>query len=97
MCLISGHSLVDCPKADALNGVVYWPMVKRQGARIGDGTFSLSNSFEALNVENPVIEEVETGIRLLCLVITGSDDEVEYVNNEMASYLDSNRQGWIWY
>nr|GEV72322.1 hypothetical protein [Tanacetum cinerariifolium] len=27
----------------------------------GNGTFFLSNSFEALNVENPVIKEVETG------------------------------------
>ncbi|GKA22164.1 retrotransposon protein, putative, ty1-copia subclass [Tanacetum coccineum] len=108
MCLISGHSLVDCPKAApkrVVNGMdkgkgqtsvadderfIEEKKKNHNVSTLGSGTFSLSNSFEALNVENPVIEEVETGDH-------GSDDEVEYVNNEMASYLDSNRQGWIWF
>ncbi|GJZ61391.1 hypothetical protein Tco_0617528 [Tanacetum coccineum] len=98
---------------------------------------SLSNSFEALNVENPVIEEVETGNKastsgvheeeqsstplverinvfekqLLdgkCVLVDddgksqekvdysgnqGSEDEVELVENEMASYLASTPLG----
>ncbi|GJR40629.1 RNA-directed DNA polymerase [Tanacetum coccineum] len=65
----------------------------------GDGTFSLSNSFEALNVENPVIKEllerkcvlVEDDGKLRetveCSGDQGREDEVEYVENEMASYL----------
>ncbi|GJW17682.1 RNA-directed DNA polymerase [Tanacetum coccineum] len=65
----------------------------------GDGTFSLSNSFEALNVENPVIKELLDGKCVLvdddgklretveCSGDQGREDEVEYVENEMASYL----------
>ncbi|GJX85084.1 putative ribonuclease H-like domain-containing protein [Tanacetum coccineum] len=34
---------------------------KKNVSTLGDGTFSLSNSFEALNVENPVIKEVKMG------------------------------------
>ncbi|GKE06771.1 hypothetical protein Tco_1398789, partial [Tanacetum coccineum] len=61
--------------------------------------FFLSNSFEALNVD-PVIEEVETGNKASTSGVQeeekvdysdaqGSEDEVESVDNEMASYLAS--------
>ncbi|GKB04070.1 zinc knuckle CX2CX4HX4C containing protein [Tanacetum coccineum] len=102
---------------------------KKNISTSGNGTFSLSNLFKALNVENPVIEEVETGNKastsrvqeerqssnplvekinifkkqLLdgkCMMVDddgtplekvdflgnqGSEDEVESVENEMAS------------
>ncbi|GKG46990.1 hypothetical protein Tco_0504187, partial [Tanacetum coccineum] len=37
------------------------PSVGKKNVSTPGNVFSLSNSFEALNVENPVIEEVETG------------------------------------
>ncbi|GKB23311.1 zinc knuckle CX2CX4HX4C containing protein [Tanacetum coccineum] len=98
-----------------------------------NGTFSLSNSFEALNVDTSVSEEVEAGnkastssvqevrqsftpivekinmsekqlLEKECMLVDDdgkplkkvdysgnqdSEDEIEYVNNEMASYLAS--------
>ncbi|GKA15232.1 hypothetical protein Tco_0694979 [Tanacetum coccineum] len=63
----------------------------------GNGTFSLSNSFEALNVKNLVSEEVETEGE--CVLVDDdvkplknvdysgdqdSEDEIESVDNEMA-------------
>ncbi|GJW31755.1 retrovirus-related pol polyprotein from transposon TNT 1-94 [Tanacetum coccineum] len=84
------------------------PSVGKKNVSTPGNVFSLSNSFEALNVENPVIEEVETGNRLTsmlegkCVFVNddgkplknvdysgneGSEDEVESVDNEMASYL----------
>nr|GEV15117.1 hypothetical protein [Tanacetum cinerariifolium] len=50
-----------------------------------NGTFSLSNSLEALNVENPVIEEVETGNKnsTSCVQEEGkrSTPQVEKINS----------------
>ncbi|GJW90421.1 zinc knuckle CX2CX4HX4C containing protein, partial [Tanacetum coccineum] len=63
MCLIFGHSLDDCPKAPKR---VVNKMDKGKGGSSkaddeGNGNFSVSNSFEALYVENLVREEVKTG------------------------------------
>ncbi|GJZ54880.1 hypothetical protein Tco_0610073, partial [Tanacetum coccineum] len=76
-CLIYDHSLVDCPKAAPKRAVNGMDKGKGQTSVADDKRFikvkkkNHVNSFEALNVENPVIEEVETGDH-------GSDDEVEY-------------------
>ncbi|GJR85269.1 hypothetical protein Tco_0209280 [Tanacetum coccineum] len=64
----------------------------------GNRIVSLSNSFDALNDDNSVTMEVESGRKILCLKVDslgdhGSDEEVEYVDNEMASYLASNTSG----
>ncbi|GJT73014.1 hypothetical protein Tco_1032300 [Tanacetum coccineum] len=71
---------------------------KSGGINEGNGTFSLSNSFKALNIDL-VIEEVEMGNKastfgmkeegytLIVERINGSEDEVKSVDNEMASYL----------
>ncbi|GKD58667.1 hypothetical protein Tco_1296176, partial [Tanacetum coccineum] len=110
---------------------------KKNVSTFGNGTFSLSNSFEALNVENLVGEEVETGnkastfgvqkewqsstllvekIKMIekqllegeCVLVDDdgkplkkvdysvdqdSEDEIESVDNEMASYLVSKPSG----
>nr|GEZ24510.1 hypothetical protein [Tanacetum cinerariifolium] len=68
----------------------------------GNHTVSLSNSFDALNDDNLVIMEVELG-KCLLVVDDGkpleiaislgdhnSDDEVEYVDNDIARFLASN-------
>nr|GEU71514.1 hypothetical protein [Tanacetum cinerariifolium] len=109
-CLVFGHSVDDCPK--------------------GNGTFFLSNSFEALNVDNMVIEDLDSGNnestyeegQSVTLVVEkinmieqqllegkfvlvdddgkplekddylndhDNEDEVEPLDNEMASYLAS--------
>ncbi|GKB35771.1 hypothetical protein Tco_0880713 [Tanacetum coccineum] len=75
---------------------------KKNVSTSGNGTFSLSNSFVALNDENLIIEEGK------CVLVddngkplekveysgdNGSEDEVEYVHNEMASYLTSKSSG----
>ncbi|GKA65017.1 hypothetical protein Tco_0764724 [Tanacetum coccineum] len=64
-------------------------------------TFSLRNSFDALNDENLIIKEVSTGSmtttlddakppkKVDYLANLGNDDEVEPVENEMASFLAS--------
>ncbi|GJZ75993.1 zinc knuckle CX2CX4HX4C containing protein, partial [Tanacetum coccineum] len=68
-------------------------------------TFSLSNSFEALNDENLIIEEVATGSMATTsgtqeegqsstpIVDKLIDDEVEPVDNEMTSFLASKSMG----
>ncbi|GJS94983.1 putative ribonuclease H-like domain-containing protein [Tanacetum coccineum] len=73
---------------------------KKNAPTSGNGTFSLSISFEALNVD-PIIEELMEGKYVLVdddgkplekvdySNARGSKDEVEYVDNEMASYLAS--------
>ncbi|GJX76574.1 hypothetical protein Tco_0323385 [Tanacetum coccineum] len=66
----------------------------------GNGNFSLSNSFEALNVENVISEEVEMDNKAStseeeCVLMDddgkplkkGCEDETESVDNEMESYL----------
>ncbi|GJY74262.1 reverse transcriptase domain-containing protein [Tanacetum coccineum] len=67
---------------------------KKNVSTSGNGTFSLSNLFEVLNVDNPVIEKVETGNMASTSGVQeeeqsdqGSKDEVESVDNEMTSYL----------
>nr|GEY97084.1 structural maintenance of chromosomes protein 1 [Tanacetum cinerariifolium] len=80
----------------------------------GNGTFSLSNSFEALNVDNPVIEEINSGNKTLMSGVQeegqiftllvekinmgdhDSEDEVEHVDNEMASYM-ALKPSWVSY
>ncbi|GJV81537.1 hypothetical protein Tco_1517407 [Tanacetum coccineum] len=101
--LIFGHSLNDCPKAPKR---VVNKMDKGKGGSSradeeGNGTFSLSNSFEALNVENLVSEEVETGECVLvdddgkplkkvhCSGDQDSKDGIKSVDNKMTSYLAS--------
>ncbi|GKF87269.1 hypothetical protein Tco_0258146, partial [Tanacetum coccineum] len=76
----------------------------------GNDTFSFSNLFEALNVENSVGGEVETGNKasMECVLVDDdgkplknvdklgdrdSEDETEYVDNEMTSYLASKPSG----
>ncbi|GJW52162.1 RNA-directed DNA polymerase, eukaryota, reverse transcriptase zinc-binding domain protein [Tanacetum coccineum] len=68
---------------------------------------SLYNSFEALNVGNPIIEEVATGSKATTSVDDdgkplenvdypdnlGSDNEVEPIKNEMESFLASKLMG----
>ncbi|GJT93963.1 hypothetical protein Tco_1082808 [Tanacetum coccineum] len=110
---------------------------KKNVSASGNGTFSVSKSFEALNVENSVSEEVETGnkastssvqeegqsstslvekinmfekqlLERNCMLVNDdgkplkkvdysgnedSEDEIEYVDNEMASYLASKPLG----
>ncbi|GJZ78959.1 hypothetical protein Tco_0643796 [Tanacetum coccineum] len=62
-------------------------------------TFSLSNSFKSLNDENLIIKEVATGSMATTLEKVdyldnlGSNDEVEPVKNEMASFLVSKPMG----
>ncbi|GJS93512.1 hypothetical protein Tco_0800480 [Tanacetum coccineum] len=80
---------------------------KKPGA---NGTFPLSNSFEALNVENSVSEEAETGNKaspssllvdddgkpLKKVDYSGdrdSEDEINFVDNEMTSYMASKPSG----
>nr|GEV35738.1 hypothetical protein [Tanacetum cinerariifolium] len=58
----------------------------------GNGTFSLSNSFDALNVDDPGIEEVESDDDSKPLK-KGSEDKIESVDNEMASHLASKLSG----
>ncbi|GJV90593.1 hypothetical protein Tco_1538406 [Tanacetum coccineum] len=70
---------------------------KKNVSTSGNGTFFLSNSFEALDGENPVIEEVEAGNKASTSGVQeeeqrstpGGEDEVEPVENDMASYLAS--------
>ncbi|GJW94074.1 ribonuclease H-like domain-containing protein [Tanacetum coccineum] len=82
------------------------PSNKGNGFSDGINLFSLSNSFEALNDENLVIEEVRVECKLVLVDDnekplvkvdypgnTGSDDEVEQVDNETASYLASKPMG----
>nr|GEU74239.1 hypothetical protein [Tanacetum cinerariifolium] len=69
--------------------------------------FSMSNSFEALNVDDPIIKEVPMGSKLVLVDDDGkslekidypdnsdSDDEVEPVKNETASFLASKGVGY---
>ncbi|GJU33237.1 putative reverse transcriptase domain-containing protein, partial [Tanacetum coccineum] len=68
--------------------------------------FSLSNSFEVLNVDNPITEEILDGKLVLgdddekpldkvdYPVNLDSDDEVEPVDNETANFLASNGVGY---
>ncbi|GJU28298.1 hypothetical protein Tco_1166919 [Tanacetum coccineum] len=70
----------------------------------GNGTFPLSNSFEALNVDDPANEKVESGNKGECMLVDDdgkplekvdylddhdSEDEVEPIDNEMANFLAS--------
>ncbi|GJZ91905.1 RNA-directed DNA polymerase, eukaryota, reverse transcriptase zinc-binding domain protein [Tanacetum coccineum] len=114
-CLIFGHSPADFPKAAPIR--VVNQKDKGKGQTSGDddkgNTFSLSNSFEALNDDNLIIEEVATdkinvlekhipeGKRMIMdddgkplekveyPFNLGSDDKVEPVENEIASFLTS--------
>nr|GFA22889.1 hypothetical protein [Tanacetum cinerariifolium] len=90
-CLIVGHSLANCPKAPkrvvnkmdkGANQNSTHSVGKKNVSTSGKGTFSLMYSFEALNVEKSFSEEVEMGDE-------DSEDEIEYVENEMTSYLAS--------
>ncbi|GJX05986.1 putative ribonuclease H-like domain-containing protein [Tanacetum coccineum] len=80
------------------------PSNKGNGFSDDTDLFSLSNSFEALNVENPFIDEVATSIKGKLVLVdddgkplkkvdysgnTDSVDEVEHDDNEIASYLAS--------
>ncbi|GJZ08935.1 putative ribonuclease H-like domain-containing protein [Tanacetum coccineum] len=56
-----------------------------------NSTFYLSNLFKALNVENSVSEEVETGNK--ASTYGDSEDEIESVDNEMESYSASKPSG----
>nr|GEY42213.1 hypothetical protein [Tanacetum cinerariifolium] len=63
---------------------------KKNVSTSGNGTFSLCNSFETLNAKNTVIEEVET---VEYSGDQGSEDEVEFVDNEMTSYVAPKPSG----
>nr|GEW98798.1 hypothetical protein [Tanacetum cinerariifolium] len=57
----------------------------------GNGSFYVSNSFEALIVDDPIIDEVATG-KLVLVDDDGKpvekvDDEAELVENETASFF----------
>ncbi|GJT03947.1 hypothetical protein Tco_0838409 [Tanacetum coccineum] len=80
---------------------------KTNDSTSGNGIFSLSNLFEALNEDNPVTEDVDSGNKASmsegeCVLVDDdgkplekvdysgehdSEDEVEPVDNEMASFL----------
>ncbi|GJS03064.1 hypothetical protein Tco_0319572 [Tanacetum coccineum] len=79
---------------------------KTNASTSGYCTFSLSNSFEPLNVDEPVTEEVESEGK--CVLVDddgnpldkvdysgdhGREDEVEPVDNEITSYLASKSSG----
>ncbi|GJZ47795.1 zinc finger, CCHC-type containing protein [Tanacetum coccineum] len=79
---------------------------KKNVSTSGNSTFSLSNSFEALTVENSVSGEVKTGKKASTSDNDGkplkkvdysgdqdSEDEIKSVDNEMASYLASKSLG----
>nr|GEW64889.1 hypothetical protein [Tanacetum cinerariifolium] len=79
---------------------------RKMAYSIGNGTFSLSNSFEALNVDDSVTEEVESEGKCVLVNDDGnplakvdysgdhdSNDEVEPLVNEMTSYLASKSSG----
>ncbi|GJW51544.1 hypothetical protein Tco_0092895 [Tanacetum coccineum] len=112
-------------------------IVQTNASTSRNGTFSLSNSFEVLNVDNSVAEDVDSGDRIVrssvqeegqsstplveksnlveqwllegkCVLLDDegkpmkridytsdheSDDEVESVDNDMASFLASNPSG----
>ncbi|GKD40079.1 RNA-directed DNA polymerase, eukaryota, reverse transcriptase zinc-binding domain protein, partial [Tanacetum coccineum] len=97
-CLIFGHSSVDCTSSPKMTPFVDTNKASTSGynkeppSNKGN-TFSLSNSFDALNDENLIIEEVSTGSMTTTLGTQnegqGNDDEVEPVENEMASFLAS--------
>ncbi|GKC36566.1 hypothetical protein Tco_1048950 [Tanacetum coccineum] len=66
---------------------------KTNASTSGNGTFSLSDSFKALNVDNTVTEEVKSGDRTSMSSVLeegksvyDSEDEVEPVDNEMGTY-----------
>ncbi|GKD46037.1 hypothetical protein Tco_1270682 [Tanacetum coccineum] len=62
---------------------------KESPSNIGSGSFSISNSFEALNVDDPIIEEVATGSKVTTtegkLVLVDDDgkplEKIDYPNN----------------
>nr|GEU82598.1 hypothetical protein [Tanacetum cinerariifolium] len=64
---------------------------KYGGINGGNGIFSLSNSFEDLNVVDLGFDEVESCNKASTSGDEGSKDEVVCVDNEMASHLASNR------
>nr|GEV05205.1 hypothetical protein [Tanacetum cinerariifolium] len=80
---------------------------KKNDSTSRNGTFCISNLFEALNVENSVSEDVETGLEEECVLVDDdgkplknvdnlddhSEDEIESVDNEMTSYLASKPSG----
>nr|GEV73809.1 hypothetical protein [Tanacetum cinerariifolium] len=80
---------------------------KKNASTSGNGTFSFSNSFEALNVENSVSEEIEMGNKASTSGVQeegplknveyscdqNSEDETESVDNEMTNYLASKPTG----
>nr|GEX80561.1 hypothetical protein [Tanacetum cinerariifolium] len=80
---------------------------KKNDSTSRNGTFYISNLFEALNVENSVSEDVETGLEEECVLVDDdgkplknvdnlddhSEDKIESVDNEMTSYLASKPSG----
>nr|GEV62726.1 zinc knuckle CX2CX4HX4C [Tanacetum cinerariifolium] len=69
-CLIFGHSLNDCLKA---------PKRVVNKMNKGNGTFSLYNLFEALNVKISVSEEVETGNKASTSVSAKTGNDVDLI------------------
>ncbi|GJY64429.1 hypothetical protein Tco_0465889 [Tanacetum coccineum] len=71
---------------------------KTNASILDNGTFSLSNSFEVLNVDNPSTEEVDSGNKATMSSVQeegdhDSEDEVEAVDNEITSHLASEASG----
>ncbi|GJX63332.1 hypothetical protein Tco_0296232 [Tanacetum coccineum] len=105
--MIFGYSLDDCPKApkQVVNRMYnskggsygaddegFIEVKRRNLVVIMDAAKTLNcNSFDALNVENPVIEDTEMGDTNSMFGV--SKDEDESVENEMASYLASKPLG----
>ncbi|GJR67350.1 zinc knuckle CX2CX4HX4C containing protein [Tanacetum coccineum] len=108
-CLIFGHSVNDCLKAPKrmVIGVDNGKGGSSGADDDGNGTFSPSNSFEALNGDNPVTEEIDSGNKAFMSVddegkplkkvkYSGdhdSKDKVEPVDNEMTSFLALKASG----
>ncbi|GJX20445.1 hypothetical protein Tco_0223122 [Tanacetum coccineum] len=104
---MGGSSKADDEEKQSTKGACHkkTPFVgKKNVSTSNNSSFSLINSFKALNVENPVIEEVE--MEGTCVLVDdvgkpmenvdysgnqSSKDEVESVDNDMASYLASKR------
>ncbi|GJW18905.1 hypothetical protein Tco_0026341 [Tanacetum coccineum] len=89
----SGNSSKTSGNSSKTSGNSSKTISKANVSTSSNGTFSLSNSFEALNVDDLVTEEVESGNKASTSGVQGSKDEVEIVDNEMTSFLSSKSSG----
>nr|GEU74486.1 retrovirus-related Pol polyprotein from transposon TNT 1-94 [Tanacetum cinerariifolium] len=88
--LISSHSLNDFPKAPKPVMTIMDKGNDRSSRANdeGNGSFSLSNSSESLNIENPVIEEVETGNKVSTSGVQEEGNNLLRVKDLTSLFLD---------